>query len=283
MFRLVGESARQRWVHLDAGADLWVFTAGTSLTEQLLQTESTPVLLAFGDPDARTQHHLGRPLRATELLPMLNQIGDLLVIAKTSAPAATPSVSSDRFNGQSGSVIAPPSPIAKVDRPANEQRGVESTAAFRIQRWPPPALTVHPAQIRLATILLGKPETIDGLIRRSGQPHDVCTDYLNALDAAGYLVAVRDSVASDGSSSERAAPSIFANTSRNFEQESFLQTGGQRPLGAAATSVAAPVAAPSSSLAPPAATPATHNTASNKPTLFQRIRSRLAQQIAGKT
>ena len=283
ILRIIEGFTEQTWTHDPENAEMWVIASGAMLPEQVTRSSSKPVLLAVGPPDVRTSFHVSKPLRVLEMTPALNGIGNLLTTRRQSTARDMRSTFADQNAMASKPEDSHPlrQQALKIEPAIGRENQIP--IRFRLKQWPPAHLTTNAAEIRLATILLGKPTTIVDLAQRSGQPKDVCKKFLMGLDSVGYLVITESLMEASNVSTTTTATNDqlrpgLNNTQNSLpritHQEPALRANSLQPPSIFATPIASTVAP--AAVNPPIA-------ASNKPSLFNRIRARLAQQIAGKT
>lgn len=70
---------------------------------------------------------------------------------------------------------------------AHFDTSIDTQHAMRLLRWPPAQLLDSPLRIRLATLLSGKPASVDMLQLRSGASEEACVRFFSDLTRAGLL------------------------------------------------------------------------------------------------
>lgn len=159
LVRLLDHRTHQHWAWKAGQADLRV-VGGQASVETGDSATAVPVL-AIGQPDAqRGGHFLPLPLHADELEHTLNRLGAMVVHARGLGLAA------------------PDGHIAEDEE-------------FRLLRWPPAALLETPARVRLATLMTGRPTSLQLLRQRSGFAPQDCLDFLADLRRADLLESAR--------------------------------------------------------------------------------------------
>lgn len=154
--RVIGHRTCHHWIWRDASADLLV------LHDELHQAPADPpmVTLHVGQQPRLPGlgcSHLTLPFRAEELEDCLNLLGNLLVQRKDRSAA-----------GGSLAITAAPWLI-------------------QLRRWPPQQLLGGPQQVRLATLITGRPMTFASLCQHSGLARETCASFVRRLSEAGLL------------------------------------------------------------------------------------------------
>ncbi len=153
--RLLKHRTAHEWLYQAQPADLRMVAEGVLSKNLVANSGQQQQALVLGSLPNPRPGYLCMPLRADELQHELDRLGALIVEA----------------------------------RPAGAENGVNwnAEAPARLLRWPPADLVATPQRMRLATLLTGKPLTLNQLHRRSGQPEAECGAFLNELLRAGLL------------------------------------------------------------------------------------------------
>lgn len=154
MVRLLGHRMLYEWVYSPLSAELRVVADG--LPAISVQSPFVQQVLTLGTGSIQRQSYLRLPLHANELEAELNRLGALIAPVKKAAA----------------------NPVLK---------SVE-TAAMRMLRWPPATLLTTTTNMRLATLMAGKPLTLHELQQRSGVSLALCTAFFDALKQLDLLV-----------------------------------------------------------------------------------------------
>ncbi len=156
--RLVDHRTQHRWEWTESSADLVVLHDGVH------EPPSSRVTLRVGRQPQSTRptgDYLGLPLRADAVEDCLNAMGLRALVVRQTA------------SGQR--MVAAPHPAAATDM------------LVQLLRWPPQRLLTSAHHMRLATLMTGRPTTLQALCRRSGLAPEICAAFLNRLDAIGLL------------------------------------------------------------------------------------------------
>ncbi|MES2946574.1 MAG: hypothetical protein V4772_27220 [Pseudomonadota bacterium] len=246
LVRLLGHRTHQQWSYSTDKPHVRVTGDVGYVGEDLLlqRPASTaqafqPLVLLVGHSRKQHEFFLHQPMHANELELLLNQIGSKVagLVAVTDEPrlAAT----------------APSAPVAVFS-----SARFDDNEGFVLHRWPPAAMLGSPVRIKLATVMRGRPMTLNALQKRSGFSQQECAEFVDLLRRAELLA--------------RTEPALQANA----------------PLAAVESNPALPIAAPSPAPLPTASgrlafvvSPKTASTSagSQGPTigLLARIRNRL--------
>lgn len=190
--RLIDHRTQHHWSWREASADLLVRPDGGA--DAL--PAGRPVLRVGRDP-CQAPDYLCLPFRAADLEDRLNALGARLMAARGVAlprEHAAAATSAPHTQPQSQAIDA---------------------AVVQLLRWPPPHLLTTTRQVRLATLMTGRPTSLAQLSQRSGQPAEVCEAFLRRLDQAGLLRAVAAATTparstGTASRSEAPAPGLLA-------------------------------------------------------------------------
>lgn len=205
LVRLLSFKTQQHWLysadslHLRVQADSYKAQPGASICK-------AQQVLILGIAAMPRQGFLCLPLRAHELEVELNRIGAL--IGHTTL-AAQPSGALDA-----------PSVLVQISDVAEPLQG----SAQKLRQWPPPHLLAQPGRVRLATLLTGRPLTLEQLQRISGHSLLDCKNFLADLaqaklltggvqaQAQAHIPAAQHTqqVASSSAHAPPSAPSLFA-------------------------------------------------------------------------
>lgn len=154
MVRLLGHRTNYAWVYSPVSTELRVVAEGWPLpgaSPSIFQQ-----VLVLGHTNAKQHGYLCMPLHACELEVELNRLGALI------APA-------NRALGTCQSL------------PVNN-------TPMRMLRWPPACVLTTSMRIRMATVMAGKPLTLQELQRRSGENLAVCAAFFEDLQRLDLLV-----------------------------------------------------------------------------------------------
>ncbi len=149
--RLLDHRTHQRWSWRAEGADLRVLGAAASTAQQA----GNAAVLILGAGSSTDGHRLSLPIHADALERELNLIGSLLA-ARPSAPGL-----------QDAAVLL-------------EDR-------VHLARWPTTELLGSRDRIRLATLMTGRPMSLQQVEALSGVDHAACLAFVKALADAGIL------------------------------------------------------------------------------------------------
>ena len=154
MVRLLGHRTDCQWVYSPHSTELRVVADGSRASST--QSPLVQQVLTLGAGNVQRQSYLRLPLHANELEAELNRLGALIA------------------------------PVTKASRTLT----FESTEAtpMRMLRWPPTSLLMTTTQMRLATLMAGKPSTLRELQQRSGENLAACTAFFNGLRRLDLLV-----------------------------------------------------------------------------------------------
>lgn len=121
---------------------------------------------------ARSAHELPRHFRSRHLEDVLKVV-EAAVGERRVSPVQTP-------------VARKPS---KVETSAKvEVAPIASSSLFKLLRWPPAAIVRRdPVRTRLASMLTRAPISVEQMATRSGQPAQVCLDFIHALQSVGLI------------------------------------------------------------------------------------------------
>lgn len=150
--RLLDHLTHQHWVYRDTGAHLQVVREGAA---PAVRPPDVAVLILADSVNGRP-HHLGLPIHADELERELNLLGDLITVRTPGAVAEAPAI--------------------------NPQQLVQ------LSRWPTPDLLTSRDRIRLATLMTGRPLSLQDIHERSGVAVNSCREFVSALAQSGMLV-----------------------------------------------------------------------------------------------
>lgn len=171
--RLLGHRTKHIWLYNARPMHLGTnFKVDLRVVPDGIDTLSIPQaqhVLTLGTVHRQRDAYLCLPLHAEELEAALNRQGHLIVSLRT---ALKPS--------------ALPDPIVPHPR-ASTNALTPSHEAVRLLRWPPASLLHSTGRMRLATLMTGPPMTLAVLQQRSGQPAQVCADFVDDLRRAGYI------------------------------------------------------------------------------------------------
>lgn len=154
MVRLLGHRTDCQWVYSPHSTELRVVADGSRASST--QSPLVQQVLTLGAGNIQRQSYLRLPLHANELEAELNRLGALIA------------------------------PVTKASRTLT----FESTEAtpMRMLRWPPTSLLMTTTQMRLATLMAGKPLTLLELQQRSGVNMASCMAFFNGLRHLDLLV-----------------------------------------------------------------------------------------------
>lgn len=152
--QLIHHRTRHRWICREGDADLLV------LHEELRHTpaEASTAILHIGhqlrpaDPGCG---YLAIPFRAVELQECLDMLGRLVE--------------------------------QRRPRSSDSPRIVPAPWIIHLRRWPPQRLLTGPAQVRLATLITGRPMSFASLCQHSELAREICADFVRRLSEAGLL------------------------------------------------------------------------------------------------
>lgn len=154
LVRLLSYRTQHNWTFSTGAADLRI------LGEDLLKSEDTNApanVLWVGHSEQQDRSpFLHLPIHANELELLLNRLGSNILQNQATAPKAWP-------------------PSIRRDE------------MFTLNRWPPAAMLDTPARLKLATLMTGRPLSMDTLALRSGATLNDCEMFCQALDRAGML------------------------------------------------------------------------------------------------
>ncbi len=149
--RLLDHRTHQRWAWCAQGADLRVVGAAAMVS----QHPGSAAVLILGAGTPADGHRLSLPIHADALERELNLIGALIAVR----PAA---------QGQ-------------------HDAGVLLEDRVHLARWPTPELLTSRDRIRLATLMTGRPISLQQVENLSGVDHAACLAFVKALADAGIL------------------------------------------------------------------------------------------------
>ena len=154
MVRLLGHRTLYEWVYSPLSGELRVVADG--LPAISVQSPFVQQVLTLGAGSIQRQSYLRLPLHANELEAELNRLGALIA------------------------------PIKKAD--ANLAPTSIKTTTMRMLRWPPAIVLTTTTNMRLATLMAGKPLTLHELQQRSGVSLAMCAAFFDALNRLDLLV-----------------------------------------------------------------------------------------------
>lgn len=171
--RLLSHRTQHSWLYnarpMDPGTNFKVDLRVVPDGIDTLLIPQTQHVLTLGTVHRQRDDYVRLPLHADELEAALNRQGKLIVSLRT---ALTPS--------------APPAPTLTHPR-ASANVLTPAPEAVRLLRWPPASMLHAAGRLRLATLMTGPPVTLAVLQQRSGQPAQVCADFVDDLRRAGYI------------------------------------------------------------------------------------------------
>ena len=74
-----------------------------------------------------------------------------------------------------------------ITKQYHQRQEAATDMLVQLLRWPPQRLLTSAHHMRLATLMTGRPTTLQALCRRSGLAPEICAAFLNRLDAIGLL------------------------------------------------------------------------------------------------
>lgn len=149
--RLLQHRTHQTWLPAQGGTVHLMVV----MDHHALASHPSTGILVLGTQAARRAHYVCLPIHADELETELNVMGGALLARREGASSA-------------------PQPLVPGER-------------VRLLRWPSPTLLASRDHIRLATLMTGRPMTLQEVQQRSGVDGSVCSDFMHALDHAGVL------------------------------------------------------------------------------------------------
>jgi hypothetical protein len=149
--RLLDHRTQQTWSYRDGEADLMILGADAAKSPAVGQK----AYLTLGAGSGSAGHCLSLPIHADELERELNLIGGLLV--------------------------------ADTPKPSQAAEHVPLNGLVHLSRWPAPALLTSRDRIRLATLMTGRPMSLQQVASLSGVDHASCVTFVNALADSGFL------------------------------------------------------------------------------------------------
>ncbi len=152
--RLLKLRTLHEWHYQAQPADLRMVAEGVLSKNLAALSGEQQQALVLGSLPGTRPNYLCMPLRADELQQELNRVGALIVAARqTQLPSALDWV----------------------------------THPVQLTRWPQADLVATPQRLRMATLLTGKPLTLEQLQLRSGQTQEQCILCLTDFGRAGLL------------------------------------------------------------------------------------------------
>lgn len=150
--RLLDHRTRHQWI------------CGTETAQlRVVSDEAAPhvrngdcAVLVLGGNTNLPGHHLSLPIHADELQRELDLIGDLLTMRRSS-------------NSHSNLLIQPEELV-------------------HLTRWPTPELLTSRDHLRLATLMTGRPLSLDDVQQRSGVARETCLEFMSTLAQSGMLI-----------------------------------------------------------------------------------------------
>jgi hypothetical protein len=153
--RLLDNRSLHQWHYLPQMADLWVVAPGIQPPSQGAISIDRRQVLTVSDTGNNASSGLRLPLDPLNIEAALNQLGSKILSSR---------------------VVS--------DKPATAQRYPES---YRLARWPRVNMLDTKERMRMATLLLGKPLTIDQLADYSCFPVSVCEGFVQDLKTTGLV------------------------------------------------------------------------------------------------
>ena len=155
---------QHRWVYQPDAADVWIVTEGTTLPAPAPYSVKPCQILTICESEKTGPSQLSRSLKSDQIEAALNYVGNLLAPAKATAPPATPSLAAQ-----------------------DTQKTAASLESFRLIRWPHTDLLANVQCIRLATLLLNRPMSLQEMVTQSGLAATVCAEFVQRLKEKGLV------------------------------------------------------------------------------------------------
>ena len=157
--RLLDNRSLHQWHYLPQMADLWVVAPGIAPPGQGSISSERRQVLIVGDTNDSTTTHIKLPLAPLNIEAALNQLGSKILSSRV-----------------------------VIDKPNTAQSYPES---YRLTRWPRVNLLGTKERMRMATLLLGKPLTINQLADYSFFSVAVCESFVQDLKATGLVQVIQ--------------------------------------------------------------------------------------------
>ncbi|WP_432727493.1 hypothetical protein [Variovorax sp. W6] len=225
LVRLLDHRTHQHWAWQVEDADLRVVGDRLPAPPPEEPADRPVPLLTIGETPPSRGPFLRLPLHADALEAMLNRLGAMVVHARELGLAAS--------------------------RRRTEQ-GTRGEEEYRLLRWPSATLLDTTMRMKLATLLASRPASLQALQQRSNASAQECTDFIAALERAGFVASSGNGNGATGFANSRAPESIWP--------DSHIHSGSEAPHMAPA------VPAPRATV---------------EPGLLARIRSRLGLLSSG--
>ncbi len=164
LIRILDFKTQHRWVYQPEAADVWIVTEGTTLPAQTPHPLKPCQILTICEGEKLGPCQLSRALKSDQIEDALNYVGNLLAPASATAPVTAPSL------------------VAQATTAA-----AASIESFRLVRWPHTGLLANVQCIRMATLLLNRPMSLQEMVTQSGLAAAECAEFIQRLKLAGLV------------------------------------------------------------------------------------------------
>lgn len=168
LIRILDFKTQHRWVYQPEAADVWIVTEGTTLPAQTRNALKPCQILTICEGEKLGPCQLSRALKSDQIEDALNYVGNLLAPASATVPVTVP--------------VTAPSLVAQATTAA-----AASIESFRLVRWPHTGLLANVQCIRMATLLLNRPMSLQEMVTQSGLAAAECAEFIQRLKAAGLV------------------------------------------------------------------------------------------------
>jgi hypothetical protein len=146
LIRLLDHRTHQQWDYTAHLADIWLVAQGCKVPQTAFSRDKQPKVLTFSPTtEVSAQAQLARPFNANQIEAALNHIGAILAAQVVGHTQST------------------------------------MVETYRLIRWPTALVQGNPKHIMIASVLLGKPMSLQEITKQSGSTQNECLQFINAL------------------------------------------------------------------------------------------------------